>query len=150
MSAELGRELGWDDEIEKDGNDYVTLPEGDYDFEIVSFERARHPGSEKLPPCNKAVVKIKVEAEQGVALFNHNLFLHTNTEGMLSAFFAGIGQKKKGEKVTMNWSLVPGSTGKAKIGIRKYTPEGGEERTYNEVRKFYPKEEARTFEAGRF
>ena len=34
MSEELkGRELGWDDEIEK-GADYVLLPEGEYDFTI--------------------------------------------------------------------------------------------------------------------
>jgi len=148
-NMELGRELGWDDEIEKDGSDYITLPEGDYDFEAVSFERARHPGSGKIPPCNKAIIKIRVETEQGVAQFNHNLFLHTNVEGMLSAFFAGIGQKRRGEKALMNWSMVPGSTGRARIGIRKYTPEGGEERTYNEIRKFYPKE-AKAFEAGRF
>jgi len=144
MSTELGRELGWDDEIEKDGNDYITLPEGDYDFEVVSYERARHPGSEKLPPCNKAIIKIKIETAQGVAMFNHNLFLHTNTEGIISAFFAGIGQKKKGEKMTMNWPLVPGSTGRARVGIRTYD---GKE--YNEIKKFYPRE-YKSFEAGRF
>ena len=44
MSEELkGRELGWDDEIEK-GADYVLLPEGEYDFTIESFERGRFEG----------------------------------------------------------------------------------------------------------
>ena len=28
MSNELGRELGWDEEIENDGPDFVILPEG--------------------------------------------------------------------------------------------------------------------------
>ena len=41
--SEMDRELGWDDVIEKDSN-FVTLPEGDYDFVIDHFERARHPG----------------------------------------------------------------------------------------------------------
>ena len=41
------REFGWEDEIEKDSPDYITLPEGDYDFEVVDFERARHEGSRR-------------------------------------------------------------------------------------------------------
>lgn len=53
MSEELkGRELGWDDEIEK-GADYVLLPEGEYDFTIESFERGRFEGSDKAPACPK-------------------------------------------------------------------------------------------------
>ena len=42
------RELNWDDTIEKD-NQFVLLPEGDYNFTVESFDRARHPGSEKIP-----------------------------------------------------------------------------------------------------
>ncbi len=54
MSEELkGRELGWDDEIEK-GADYVLLPEGEYDFTIESFERGRFEGSDKVPACPRA------------------------------------------------------------------------------------------------
>lgn len=40
MSNDIGRELGWDDAIENDGPDYVTLPAGDYDFEVIDFEQA--------------------------------------------------------------------------------------------------------------
>lgn len=139
----MGREFGWDDEIQKD-SDYVTLPEGDYDFVVESYERARHPGSDKLPPCNKAIVKLRVDSLYGTAIINHNLFLHTNTEGMLSAFFTAIGQKKKGEKLRMNWNTVPGSTGRARIAPEKYN--GND---YNKIKKFYPKEE-KQFKAGEF
>ena len=83
MNNNAERELGWDDPIENDSPDFVLLPEGDYDFEVVSFERARHAGSEKLPPCNKAIVHIKIEGEEGISIIRHNLFLHTITEGML-------------------------------------------------------------------
>lgn len=130
-------ELGWDDEIEKD-TDYILLAEGDYSFTVESFERARHNGSEKLPACNKAIVYLKVKGRdmesgrEGEVTIRHQLFLHSKTEGMLCAFFAGIGQRKKGERMKMNWNLVPGSTGKAKIGIREYNG-----RKFNEVKKFY-------------
>lgn len=141
--SELGRELDWDDSIEKD-SDYVLLPEGDYEFVVESVERARHPGSDKIPPCNKAIVKLRIDSQYGTALIRHNLFLHTNMEGMLSAFFTAIGQKKKGEKLKMNWGSVPGSTGRVHVKPKQYN--GNE---YNDIKKFYPKEE-KQFKAGEF
>ncbi|MFV0529382.1 MAG: hypothetical protein ACK5MN_11785 [Lachnospiraceae bacterium] len=147
MSLE-GRELDWNDSIEKD-SDFILLPEGDYDFTVESFERGRHNGSDKLPACNKAILKLKITSPEGEVTLTHNLFLHTITEGMLSAFFASIGQKKKGEKVTMNWSTVIGSKGKAKIDIRNWKSKSGEDMQSNEIKKFYPAQE-RAFVPGTF
>lgn len=132
MSNDIDREYGWDDTIENDGPDYVTLPEGDYDFEVLDYERARHAGSEKLPPCNKAVVHIKITGTEGVNTIRHQLFLHSKTEGLLCNFFTAIGQRKKGEQFAMNWDAVRGAHGRCKVGIRKY--EGKE---YNEIKRFY-------------
>lgn len=109
-------EIGWEDTIEKD-SDRVLLPDGLYYFTVVGMERTRHtpnpqnPG--KLPACNKAIVSIKIVANEGETELRHNLFLHSSTEGMLSAFFAAIGQKKKGEPASheleyhhrCNWSM---------------------------------------------
>ena len=147
--SEFERELGWDDEIEKDGSDFVLLPEGDYDFVVESFERGRHNGSEKLPACNKAMLKLRIDTPDGTALINHNLFLHTKTEGMISAFFTSIGQKKKGEKIKMNWNAVIGAKGRCKVGIHEWTGTDGEKRQSNEIKRFYPFEEKK-FEAGKF
>ncbi len=150
MAENNGYELGWDDQIENDSPDFVILPEGDYDFEVIDFERARHNGSDKLPPCNKAIVHIKVEGKEGISVIRHQLFLHSITEGMLCAFFTGIGQRKKGEKVTMNWNAVIGSGGRCRVGIRKY-----EGKDYNEIKKFYepqegPADPKKGFTAGSF
>lgn len=135
------RELGWDDQIENDGPDFILLPAGDYDFVVTEFERQRHNGSEKLPPCNKAVISLKFETPEGSTTIKHNLFLHTKTEGMLCAFFTGIGQRKKGEKLTMNWNEVVGSTGRAKVSVREWTNEKGEKLTFNDIKKFYEPDE---------
>ena len=151
MMSDKGYELGWDDQTENDSPDFVVLPEGDYDFEVVDFERGRHAGSEKLPPCNKAVVHIKIEGPEGISIIRHNLFLHTITEGMLCAFFTGIGQRQKGEKITMNWGTVVGSKGRAKVGIRKWINDEGREMVFNEIKRFYePAEPSKRYEAGRF
>lgn len=135
------RELGWDDEIERDGSDFVLLPEGDYNFTVTKFERARFAGSDKMPSCNQAKLELAIHtAEHGDVTVFHNLFLHTKTEGLLSNFFSGIGQKKKGEKLRMNWNTVIGSKGRCKLIVNKYMSKG-EERANNQVKTFYPYEE---------
>lgn len=135
MDTNLDRELGWEEEIKKD-IEFIVFPEGDYAFKVESFERSRSKGSDKMPPCNMAIVKIRIDGpnDQSI-LITHNLILNTKMEGMLSAFFAGIGQKKKGEKLKMNWTIVPGSTGTCKLGIKTYN-----DNQYNEIKKFYPKD----------
>lgn len=137
MSEDIGRELGWDDAIENDGPEFITLPEGDYDFEVVKFERGRHQGSDKLPPCNKAILHIKINAPEGTAIIQHNLFLHTKTEGLLCAFFTAIGQRKHGERLNMNWNTVVGSKGRCKVGIREWVSDKGNKITSNQINKFY-------------
>ena len=101
MSEELkGRELGWDDEIEK-GADYVLLPEGEYDFTIESFERGRFEGSDKAPACPRAELKVKVETPEGVCLMNESLLLYDRMQWKLAEFFLSIGAEEVNGKVKM-------------------------------------------------
>lgn len=137
MDNNIEREIGWDEEISKESDEFILLPAGDYDFTVSDFERARHAGSTKLPPCNKAIITLKIETPEGTAYVKHNLFLHTKTEGMLSAFFIAIGQKKHGEPLRMNWSTVIGSKGRCKVDVREWTGNDGEVRKSNEIKKFY-------------
>ena len=130
------REFDWNDIIENDST-FEILPEGDYDFTVISFERARHNGSEKLPPCNKAVLTIRVSNGEKTGTIFYNLFLHTKTEGMLCAFFTAIGHRKKGEQLRMDWSRVTGAKGRCKVGIRKWTGNNGQEMTSNDIVRFY-------------
>ena len=129
------REFGWDDTIQQDST-FILLPVGLYEFTVTGFERQRHtpnpnnPG--KLPACPKAVVSIEIVTPQGKAELKHNLFLHSSTEGMLSAFFGSIGQKRKGEPLKMNWQTIIGARGVCKVGIRTYN--GNQ---YNEIKSMY-------------
>lgn len=127
------REFGWDDTIQEDAKEFITLQPGDYVFTVTDFERARHtPNPQKtgkLPACNKAVISLEIETDEGVASLKHNLFLHSSTEGMLSAFFGAIGQKKHGEPLKMNWNTVVGATGVCSVKNRTYN-----DNVYNEVK----------------
>lgn len=115
------RELGWDDTITQE-SEFVLLEPGEYWFTVEKFERARHtpnPNSKSqnpLPACNKAILTLKIETRTGeTKTVKHNLFLHSRTEGMVSAFFGAIGQKKHGEQLRMNWQSVVGSVGVTSI-----------------------------------
>ena len=130
-----GRELGWNDAIEHESS-FILLPAGEYDFTVKKFERARHPGSEKLPPCNKAVLTLTVHAPQGDVDLTHNLFLHTKCEGILCDFFTCIGQRGRGEKLTMDWNRVIGASGRCKVDVRDWAARDGSVKQSNEVKKF--------------
>lgn len=50
--------MDWDDAIENDGQEFIILPEGDYNFTVTDFERGRFPGSAKMSACNKATLSL--------------------------------------------------------------------------------------------
>ena len=141
---ENNRALNWDDEITQEST-FTLLPEGEYNFKVTNFERAWYDGSDKIPPCNKAIVTIKIETTKGDAEIKENFFLTTNTEGLLSAFFGSIGQKKKGEPLRMNWDKVIGSTGRVKIGTREYNGNN-----YNKVKRWLSPEDNKPAATGGF
>lgn len=153
MAENMGFAFDWDSEIEKDSGDFILLREGDYEFEVVNFERKHHDGSAKLPPCPKAVITLRVDGvddqgNEGSTLITHNLFLHSSCEGLISGFFVGIGRKKKGEKLRMDWSNLIGQRGYARVGVRSWVSEkDGETKYNNEIKKFYAPEDAALLKA---
>lgn len=127
-------ELGWDDEISEDLEPFQPLPDGDYEFEVVGFQRGRFNGSEKMPACPQAILKLRVyDGEMLETTITHRLNLRKRSERFISAFFVSIGLKKPGERCRMQWNRVVGTKGRCRIGSRVYNGT-----TYNEVREFYP------------
>ena len=98
MMADLGQEIGWDDEIENEGADFEPLPEGTYEFEVRTMQRGRFPGSDKMCACNTAELTLVIVDNDGK---EHQVFeslkLNSKMEWLLSQFFLCIGQKKKGK-----------------------------------------------------
>ena len=128
--------LDWNDSIETDGQEFVLLPEGDYNFVVTNFERGRFPGGQKVPACNKATITVQIQANEGIAMVKFDLLLYRSLEWRISSFFRCIGQKKHGEKLVMNWNTVIGSKGRAHFKQRKYTNQYGEEKVVNDLDRF--------------
>ncbi len=139
MTENKGME--WDDAIESDGQEFVLLADGDYNFTVLHVVRGRFPGSAKIAPCNKAMLALRVETEEGVAIVRTDLILNRRLEWRVSAFFRAIGQKKQGERYVMDWNRVAGARGRARFKIRTYTDKDGNERRANDVERFYDYDE---------
>jgi hypothetical protein len=134
--AQDNRIMDWNDTIQDDGREFVILPEGDYFFTVTDFERARFPGSAKLPACNKATLSLDIDNDKGIATARVDLILYRTLEWRIASFFRSIGMKKHGEQVVMDWTKVVGARGKAHIKPRSYTGKNGEERQANNVENF--------------
>lgn len=129
----IEREFGWEDEIVNDGQEFIDIPDGDYDFLVETVDRGRFNGSAKMPACNQANITLVVEVPGiGPASIKTSLMLHSKVEWKLSEFFASIGLKQKDQPLRMRWN-IQGAKGKCKIGHREY-----QGNRYNEVKKFYP------------
>ena len=123
----------WGSEIEEDGQQYVTLEPGDYIFTVTGVERKQFRGSNKIPECNQAVVKMEVETPKGKANVFENLYLAKVNEWRLSAFFRCLGMKKHGEKLKMDFPGSIGRKGRANFDVRK----GNDCNDYNTLKKYY-------------
>ena len=114
MAAE-GRELGWEDSIKQDAQDYEPIPEGDYNVTIEKFDRSRSKGEGKLPPCNMAVVYFTVHVPEREVTIRENYVLHTSLE----------------------WKLSD-KTARAKIGLKPGIKDPNKK--FNYIEKLYPKD----------
>ena len=128
--------LDWDSAIEDDGQGFVLLDEGDYDFTVTGFERGRHNGSAKSPACNKAIVTLSIDTPNGVAEIKENLILYKTMEWKISAFFRSLGMKKHGERLVMDWDKVLGAAGRAHIVQRDFIGQDGSNKKANNVGYF--------------
>lgn len=128
--------MDWNDTIENDGQEYIILPEGDYNFVVSAFERGRFPGSAKMQACNKASLTLQVETEDGIASCRTDLILNRMLEWKISAFFRCIGRKKHGERLVMDWTNLIGAKGRAHFKPRPYQDKDGKEKQANDVDRF--------------
>ena len=130
------RAFDWNDVIENDSS-FILLPEGNYPFTVKGFERGEFAGSDKMPPCKKAVLTLEIDGGAlGTTEITENLFLHSRQEWKLCQFFTAIGQRRHGEQLRMNWNAVPGTRGWCALTVNKYKGKNGDDRQNNRVDRY--------------
>lgn len=136
MSEVTDRILDWDSPIEDDGNGFILLPEGDYEFVVSGFERGQHNGSANIPPCPKAILTLSVTSPEGVVQIKQDLYLCGKMEWKIASFFRSIGLKKHGERLVPQWDKVQGEAGHAHIVQREYVGNDGMNKKSNNIAYF--------------
>lgn len=104
---------------------YTTLPEGDYEFTVKSYNVSDYAGSDKLPPCKCFTVDLIIDGkEKGVGFCRTNFYLTSKIINFLTDFFVCVG---KLPPLTNSWTLsidmlnVTNLKGMAHFNIRKYS-----------------------------
>ena len=77
-------------------------------------------GSARFHSVIKQRLTIQIEAKEGTTSVKFDLNSIRTLEWRISAFFRCIGQKKHGEKLTMDWGKVVGSKGRAYIFKQRF------------------------------
>ena len=125
--------FGWDSTIDSSNTneqEFILLPDGNYDFRITTVTKKQFNGSAKMPACPQANIRIEIidpASKEKVAVFS-NLFLCSSQEWKLIQFFRCIGVMEPAEKtLKMRWD-IEGEAGTCKITHRTYNG-----KTYNDV-----------------
>lgn len=139
--------LGWDDEIQNDGEypgeESVVLPDGNYEFEVIKTEQAWYDGSAKIPACNMAKIFLRVDGgDLGKTLCVENIYLLERLEWKAAAFLRSVGMKKHGEPIAWRKLIhCDGERGRCQVYVDKYEGRDGQTHTSNKIKKFFDKEE---------
>lgn len=129
-----------DERVKDDSSfDFVLLEPGVYPFEVAKVENEYFNGSEKVPPCPKVNVSLRIAlpdgssttVRDGILCYCEGRDAEGNAYGgnvwRISEFFRAIGGKRHGESAETNWSpdYLVGKKGMVKIGNRTYTATRG-------------------------
>ena len=139
--------LGWDDEIQNDGEysgeESVVLPDGNYEFEVIKTEQAWYDGSAKIPACNMAKIFLRVDGgDLGKTLCVENIYLLERLEWKAAALLRSVGMKKHGEPIAWRKLIhCDGERGRCQVYVDKYEGRDGQTHTSNKIKKFFDKEE---------
>lgn len=117
---------------EADSGGFITLPPGIYPFTIEEpIERENYSGSDKLPPCVKVTVKLKVDAGPlGTTNVNHRIYVTRNNSWKIKQLFVGVGLIRQDvEEFTPPWRQLVGTSGAVEIINNEYNG-----KKYNDVK----------------
>lgn len=135
MSENIGRALGWDEEIDNVNDDFEIFDPGDYPFEVVNIERATFNGSAKMEasPMAKLTLKLTNPADGHTSNVFYNLILNEKLNRLIKEFFVSISlvpEEADAKKLATPWNKVVGACGWLHMEHRKYNGN-----TYADVKK---------------
>ena len=134
--AREDRELDWSDDILNEPA-APKVPEGEYDFIVDHFERAKVGGDGPYAGKNMAVVYCNI-CTDGDPQLKTNLILHTRMQWKLAQFFISIGlmENKEDAQLRMDWNAIGGLRGRCKVEEKPNY--NNKSKTHSEITEFLP------------
>lgn len=133
----VGQEIGWDDEISGEAQEYVVLPAGVYDFTVMRYAREHFPGSAKMCACGQIDLFLAIEGQT----VRDTLYMNKKAEWRITQFLISVGLMQEGIPCRINWPAIPGAQGRCELKIRDWTGKDGETHQSNEVKRFLKPEQ---------
>lgn len=134
--------------VEYEGG-FTVIPEGEYFFKVLSVDRKQSEGGANFPAHLKMCLALQIENAEGhsIGQVKDDIPMYRKFLWKYSDFAKSIGMVKPDDKnIFVNWQQVPGSEGKCKVTIRKYTKRDGSEGEQNQVKYLLPDASATSFD----
>lgn len=125
--------LGWDDEIDEDGQEFHLFEPGNYDFEVKKFEK----GISKTDGAPMAILTIAITDGTYVNTVTERIPLKQSVKWKIASFFRSVGMKKHGETCKMDWPGSIGKKGRCAVVQETYKKKNGDDGTINRIDKFF-------------
>lgn len=135
--------LDWDSSLTKEDVESANqlLPDGEYYFRVIKFEKARFNGSAKMQPSPMAKVTIEVSfPDEMQNVWTENLILNKICIWKAHQFFQACGLIGHGYEGVLPWGRILGASGRAKVSTRTYDGKDGEKKKANQVDRWLPPE----------
>ncbi len=132
------RALSWDEPIIPTDSGFEPIPEGDYAFEVKSFERGWYNGSKsgKVPPCPEAKLTVSLLVGGKHRQLTESLKLADNLQWIITTYFqcCGLWPEVLDEATprVMDFEATVGATGVCHVTSEEYN-----DKTYNHVGTWY-------------
>lgn len=130
----------WDEALKEDTtreNEYPTLPEGTYSFEVVKVDGKEYTPTlgSKIGKCAEIDLRLRVESEDKEVIIFDRLYSDPKTLWKMTAFAKCIGIFKPGMTPGMVLKNCIGCVGKASVVLRPATTQYA---ARNEIKSYLP------------
>lgn len=126
--------IDFDGTIEKDGEGFTTLPDGDeVEFKIMEVEKGRNADGTK-PQVKMKVACTSVNGHGRTNITDY-LTMTRKSEWKLCELFSAIGMRKHGETLRLDWDII-GKTGRATVKTDSWTSRDGEKKLSNKIKNY--------------
>lgn len=128
-AVDENREIGWGEDIVGEEQQFVLLPEGEYDFIVDSVNYIRKTVDNVT--CGYSEVVCRIKTPEGDVIVKTNIKLVQKMMWKITEFFVCLGMGQVGQKFKTDWPATRGRTGRLKLSNRDYN-----QKKYNQIDKF--------------